>query len=90
MNASLRCGKVPGLKKSSLKTNDFISFCPISYLKFAAKAIEKVVAFQTCQYISDNEFFDLKELYQSAYKPYHSAKFVLVKVHDDILRPLDN
>ena len=52
VNASLRCGKVPdclkpavtlsGLKKPSLETNKISSFCPISNLKFAAKAIEKV------------------------------------------------
>ena len=50
---SLRCGKVPDclklaftlpcLKKHSLETNKISSFCPISNLKFAAKAIEKVV-----------------------------------------------
>ena len=42
---------IPGLKKPYLKTKDFSSFRPISNLKFAAEAIEKVVAFQTCQYI---------------------------------------
>ena len=31
------------LKKTSLETNKISSFCPISNLKFAAKAIEKVV-----------------------------------------------
>ena len=74
MNVSLRSGEVPdclksavlvpGLKKPSLETNDFSSFRPISNLKFVAKAIEKVVAVQTCQHILDN---NLDELYQSAY-----------------------
>ena len=49
--------------------------------------IEKVVALQTDQQVLDN---DLDELYQSAYKVHHSTETELVKVHNDILRALDN
>ena len=45
------------------------------------------MAFRPTFYISDN---NLQELYQFAYKPYHSTESALVKVHDDSLRHLDN
>ena len=69
----------PGLKKPSLKTNDFSSFRLISNFK--------LWLFRLTFYISDN---NLHELYQFAYKPYYSTESALVKVHDDSLRPLDN
>ena len=42
---------------------------------------------QTCQHVEDN---NLNELYQSAYKQYHSTETAMIKVQDDILRAIDN
>lgn len=77
----------PRLKKASLDTDEFKNFRPISNLKLISKAIEKVVAVQLCQHIEDN---NMDELYQSAYKKYHSTETALIKVQNDILRAIDN
>ena len=45
------------------------------------------MADQTCQYVKNN---NLEELYQSAYKTFHSTETVLLKVQNDILRAQDN
>ena len=54
----------PLLKKSSLDHEEFKNFRPISNLKFVSKVIEKVVAAQVNNYLSDN---NLHEPFQSAY-----------------------
>lgn len=75
------------MKNMSLDHEDFASFRPISNLKLMSKAREKVVASQVNIYIKEN---NLNELYQSAYKKNHSTETAMVKVHNDILRALDN
>ncbi|KAL9958479.1 hypothetical protein ACROYT_G035496 [Oculina patagonica] len=82
-NASLH----PLLKKQTLPYEEFSSFRPVSNLAFISKCVEKVVAAQTCQHVEDN---NLNELYQSAYKQYHSTETAMIKVQDDILRAIDN
>ena len=52
-----------------------------------SKCIEKVVASQICNHVQDN---NLNEVFQSAYKRHHSTETALTKVHDDILRFIDN
>ena len=82
-NASLQ----PLLKKQTLPYEEFSSFHPVSNLAFISKCVGKVVAAQTCQHVQDN---NLNELYQSAYKQYHSTETAMIKVQDDILRAIDN
>ena len=81
-NASLQ----PLLKKHTLPYEEFSSFRPVSNLAFISKCVEKVVAAQTCQHVEDN---NLNELYQSAYKQYHSTE-TAIKVQDNILWAIDN
>ena len=78
---------LPSMKKPSLDHEEFSSFRPISNLKFLSKAVEKVVASQVDTYIRDNNLY---EVYQSAYKKYHSTETASVKVQNDILLALDN
>ena len=78
---------IPLLKKSNLNTDDFKNFRPVSNLPFISKVIEKVVAAQHVNYINDN---NLGESLQSAYKRHHSTESALPKVHNDILKAIDN
>lgn len=77
----------PLLKKSNLNSDDFKSFRPVSNLPFISKVIEKVVAAQLVNYINNN---NLGESLQSAYKRHHSTESALLKVHNDILKAVDN
>ena len=59
----------------------------MSNLPFISKVIEKAVCLQLVNYIETN---DLGETFQSAYKSLHSTETALLRVHDDILRAIDN
>ena len=59
----------------------------MSNLPFISKLIERTVAAQLVHYIDEN---NLSEKLQSAYKKQHSTETALLKVHDDILRAVDN
>ena len=72
----------PRLKKANLNHEEFSSFRSISNLT----CVEKVVA-TLCHHVEDN---NLNEIYQSAYKQYHSTETALINVQDGILRAIDN
>ena len=76
----------PLLKKPSLDRNNLKNFRPVSNIAFLSKIIEKVVVKRLDTYMSAN---DLNETYQSAYRRNHGTETALVKIHDDILRALD-
>ena len=77
----------PLLKKQTLNFESFSNFRPISNLKFLSKVIEKVAASRLWDHLRTN---DLNEIFQSAYKKYHSCKTALVRVQNDILKAIDN
>ena len=77
----------PKLKKESLDFEEYSNFRPISNLKFVSKIIEKAVAVQVKNYITDN---DLDESLQSAYKHLHNTETALLKVQNDILCAIDD
>ena len=76
----------PLLKSVNADHDSFSSFRPISNLKFLSKLIEKAVFSQLNEYLLEN---DLHEVFQSAYKVYHSSETALLRVHNDILQSLD-
>ena len=76
----------PTLKNSASDYEEFSNFRPISNLKFISKMTEKVVALRLLYYLRSN---GLEELYQSAYKQFHSCETALVRVQNDILREID-
>ena len=76
----------PKLKKESLDFEEYSNFWPISNLKFVSKIIERAVAVQGKNYITDN---DLDESLQSAYKHLHSTETALLKVQNDTLCTID-
>ena len=76
----------PTLKNSAADYEEFSNFRPISNLKFISKMIKRVVAIRLLDYFRCN---GLEELYQSAYKQFHSCKTALIRVQNDILREID-
>ena len=54
---------------------------------FLSKCCEKVVASQFISHLRENK---LEEIFQSAYKVGHSAESALLRVHNDMLRALDD
>ena len=97
VNLSLQSACLPGqlkeamvrqkLKKESLDFEQYSNFAPISNLKFVSKIIERAVAAQVKDYITDN---DLDESLQSAYKRLHSTETALLIVQNDILCTIDD
>jgi len=75
------------LKTKNADHEIFSNFRPISNLKLISKLIEKAVASQLTDYLSVKT---LHESFQSAYKRYHSSETALLRVHNDILRSIDN
>ena len=96
INLSLESGYLPPLKtavltpllkKPSLDHEIFKNYRPISNLTVVSKNIEKVVAVRLHEYLLSNHLY---EPLQSAYKPFHSCETALVRVHNDVMRAIDN
>ena len=97
VNLSLTTGTVPSkmkeaslsplLKQPSLSHEEFPNYRPISNRAFTSKCTEKVVASRLNEHVDEH---NLSEVFQSAYKKGHSTESALVRVHNDILRAIDN
>ncbi len=84
---SMKCATVtPILKKSNMNPEVLKNYRPVSNLPFISKTIERVAAAQLTQYMTDN---NLHEVYQSAYKQYHSTETALLKIQNDVLCDID-
>lgn len=77
----------PLLKNSDADYKQHLDFRPISFLKFISKLIEKTIAVQLTDHVMIQH---LGEMFQSAYKTWHSTETALVKFQNDILRAIDN
>ena len=96
INRSLREGHFPApfksaivnplLKKQNANQDELSNYRPVSNVAFISKVLEKVVAIQLRDHLKRNE---LDEPLQSAYRPQHSCETALIKVHNDIIRSLD-
>ena len=76
------------LRKSGADHENFSNFRPVSNVYFLSKVTEKAVAAQLRDHINGNE--GLLEEFQSAHKCYHSTETALVRVHNDILKAVDD
>ena len=77
----------PLLKKPSLSHELLRNFRTISNVTVVSKIIKKVVASRLIHYLELNL---LDEPLQSAYKHFHSCETAPVRVHNDLLRAVDN
>ena len=69
-----------------LDSEVYANFRPISKLIYVSKLTEKVVAKQLIEHVCSN---GLDEVFQSAYKNFHSTETALVKIYNDILIDID-
>ncbi|KAK6177246.1 hypothetical protein SNE40_015382 [Patella caerulea] len=76
----------PLLKKPGLDSNVLKNYRPVSNCPFGGKLIEKCVAEDLDNYLTE---FSLYSKFQSAYRKYHSTESALLKVHNDIMLALD-
>ena len=76
---------IPLLKKIVLGI-DFSNLRPVSTLPFIVKTSEKIASKQLKTYKTSNR---LDEKYQSSYKQYQSTETALLKIHNDIMKALD-
>ena len=76
----------PLLKKTGLDQNVLNNYRPVSNISFLSKTLERVVADQLCEFLSQNGMF---AKFQSAYRVAHSRETAILKVHNDIMNALD-
>jgi hypothetical protein len=77
---------IPLLKKLGLDVEILKNFRPISNLPFLSKLIERVSAKRLLDHMDLNK---LHELFQSAYKKFHSTETALLRVQSDVLQAID-
>ena len=97
INDSLQAGYVPQcyknalvnpiLKKIGIDKQEFNNYRPVSNLPFLSKILEKVVLKRLLSHLGLNE---LQEIFQSAYKMFHSTETALLKVLSDLLNAVDS
>ena len=76
----------PLVKKSSLPPNDLNSFRSSFNPTFISKVLEKAVSCRFNVHINCNH---LSNVFQSAYKQFHSTETDLLKVHNDVALNMD-
>lgn len=76
---------IPLLKKPGLELI-YKNYRPVSNLPFISKLIEKAVSNQILSHVSESA---LSQVFQSAYKKFHSTETALLKVQSDILMGMD-
>ena len=70
---------IPLLKKSSLPANDLNCYKSISNLSFISSVLEKAVSCRLNVHLNCNH---LPNVFQFAYKQFHSTETALIKVHN--------
>ena len=78
---------VKPLLKQSTSPEEFKNFRPISNLRFTSKIIDKCVSTQLIKYLNAN---CLGEVFQSAYREFHSTKTALIRVFNNTAIAIDN
>ena len=87
MPTSLKQAHIRPLLKKAILDLILKNFRPVSNLTYLSKIIERVAAKRLIAHQNVN---GLQEVYQSAYRQYHSTETALLKVQDDIFQAMDN
>ena len=74
------------LKQSNLEVNHLSNYRPVSQIPFIAKVVEKCVCNQLHEHCQANNLYPKM---QSAYRSNHSTETALLRVHNDLMRALD-
>ena len=77
---------IPLIKKITLDCEILKNYRPVSNLSFLSKLIERIVSSQFIDHLKLNGLY---EIYQSAYKQFHSTETALLRVQNDLLRSVD-
>jgi retron-type reverse transcriptase len=77
---------LPLIKKPSLDPDELRNYRPISNLPALFKIIERAAVSQLQRYLDENH---LHAKMQSAYRPCHSTETALLRIHNDLLRAID-
>ena len=77
----------PLLKKSTLNSEIFKNYRPVSNPSYVSKVIEKAIAGRLLSHMQDQNLLDP---FQSAHRSGHSTETALLRVHNDILRIIYN
>ena len=76
----------PLLKKPNLKL-EYKNYHPISNLPFISKLAEKSALLQINPFLNSTDTYSRNN---SGYKPFHSTETILLKIHDNIIKAIDN
>ncbi|XP_050400117.2 RNA-directed DNA polymerase from mobile element jockey [Patella vulgata] len=78
---------LPLLKKDNLDKNIMKNYSPVSNLPFLSKIIEKAVNIRLNEHLTANS---LLNVFQSAYRQYHSTETALLRVVNDLRSTADS
>ena len=76
----------PLLKKSTLNPDQLKNYRPVSNLTFISKLLERVISTRLSQHKDNHQ---LREPMQSAYRERHSTESAILRIHNDVLRAMD-
>ena len=95
-NLSLSCAEfsdtlklafvTPLIKKIILDCEILKNYRPVSNLSFLSKLIERIVCSQLVEHLQSNGLY---EVFQSAYRQFHSTETALLRVQNDLLQAVD-
>ena len=76
----------PLIKKITLDCEILKNYRPVSNLSFLSKLIERIVCTQLVSHLKANGLY---EIFQSAYREFHSTETALLRVQNDLLISVD-